>query len=173
MAPFLFRFSTCVYNNVPPSQALSIFQIFIDHLSSTDTAEQPAKKRKTSSAKTSSQLHSHRLIIELLCQFLISIRLSQQQKLAFSDNLLEVSNNIVMKRLDIADDVDNIRMALPAIQLHQALLHTFSDVYFNVLSAGVKEELSSYLHQIIGVSSRHSTNVSLTTLLSAVSSLSD
>lgn len=173
MAPFLFRFSTCVYNNVPPPQALSIFQIFIDHLSSTDTAEQPAKKRKTSSAKTSSQLHSHRLIIELLRQFLISIRLNQQQKLAFSDNLLEVSNNIVMKRLDITDDVDNIRMALPAIQLHQALLHTFSDVYFNVLSAGVKEELSSYLHHIIGVSSKHSTNVSLTTLLSAVSSLCD
>jgi len=165
---FLNEFSSCIFNNVPPPQALSIFQIFVDHISSPNVAEQPAKKRKTSTSPVKDSPLSHRLVVELLCQFLQSIRLTQQQKMAFSDSLVDVSNNIVMKRLLIADNIDDLRTALPALNFHQALLNTFSDIYFNILSTTTKDDMSSHLQRITALSFKHSSNLSLTTMLSSI-----
>jgi hypothetical protein len=154
---------------VPPTQALSIFQIFIDHISQTAISEQPSKKRKTSTTEHTSPQRSHRLALELLCQFLLAIRLTPQQKLAFCDSLSQVAITIIMERLDINNSMDDIRMAIPALQLHQALLNTFSDVYFNLLDAEFKNKLSTYLHQITAMSSKQSSNMSLTAFLFSVS----
>jgi hypothetical protein len=154
---------------VPPTQALSIFQIFIDCISQSIIAEQATKKRKTSSTQNASQQRSNRLELELLCRFLLSIRLTPQQKSAFSDSLSEVANKFIIERLNIDNNIDNIRLAIPALHLHQALLSTFSDIYFNLLNDDVKNKLSSHLHQIITISSRHSSNLSLTALLYSVS----
>jgi transcription termination factor NusB len=160
---FLMEFSTCVHNNVPPSQALSIFQIFYGHLMTEDDVQQPTKKRKLSKEMSTSNEYSHRLSIEFLCQFLLSIRLSPQQSSSFTMCLQQTSEAFIMKRLTS----DNPRLVLPALQLHKALLTAFSDLYFDLLDVATKDKFVTAIQQIIADTSEHSTNLALTTLVSA------
>ncbi|KAJ2964681.1 hypothetical protein NQZ79_g420 [Umbelopsis isabellina] len=160
---FLLEFSACVHNNVPPSQALSIFQIFYEHLTSEHGAKQPAKKRKISKEMAASNERSHRLSIEFLCQFLLSIRLSPQQSLSFTSSLQQTSETFIMDRLT----ANNPQLATPALQLHQALLTAFSDLYFDLLDATTKDKLATNIQQVIAATSEHSTNLAMTTMVLA------
>lgn len=160
---FLLEFSACVHNNVPPSQALSIFQIFYEHLMSEHGAKQPAKKRKVSKESATSDERSHRLSIEFLCQFLLSIRLSPQQSLSFTNSLQQTSETFIMNRLT----ANKAQLATPALHLHQALLTAFSDLYFDLLDATTKDKLATSIQQIITDTSKNSSNLAMTTMVLA------